>query len=56
MDKMLTGLLREKGFKVTPQRLAIYKVLANTKAHPSAEMIFSELQPYLSYHESGNGI
>lgn len=41
----ITALLRNKGFKVTPQRLAIYKVLANTKTHPSAEMIFNELQP-----------
>ena len=41
----VTSLLRDKGFKVTPQRLAIYDVLAKTKAHPSAEMIFNELQP-----------
>jgi Fur family peroxide stress response transcriptional regulator len=46
VDNMITALLREKGFKVTPQRLAIYKVLANTKTHPSAEMIFNELQPH----------
>jgi Fur family peroxide stress response transcriptional regulator len=46
MDNKITGFLREKGFKVTPQRLAIYKVLANTKANPSAEMIFNELQPH----------
>lgn len=46
MEKKITALLREKGFKVTPQRLAIYKVLANTKIHPSAEMIFNELQPH----------
>lgn len=38
-------MLRDNGFKVTPQRLAIYHVLASTKAHPSAEMIFNELQP-----------
>lgn len=41
----ITALLRNKGFKVTPQRLAIYNVLVNTKEHPSAEMIFNELQP-----------
>lgn len=45
MDVCVTTLLRDKGFKVTPQRLAIYNVLAATKAHPSAEMIFNELQP-----------
>ena len=41
----VTALLRDRGFKVTPQRLAIYDVLSKTKAHPSAEMIFNELQP-----------
>lgn len=45
MEVCVTTLLRDKGFKVTPQRLAIYNVLAATKAHPSAEMIFNELQP-----------
>ncbi|MDU2063224.1 MAG: Fur family transcriptional regulator [Sporomusaceae bacterium] len=45
MEICVTSMLRDKGFKVTPQRLAIYNVLANTKAHPSAEMIFAELQP-----------
>lgn len=46
MNFSVAALLREKGFKVTPQRLAIYQVLSNTKAHPSAEMIFNELQPH----------
>jgi Fur family peroxide stress response transcriptional regulator len=45
MEQSVTTMLRDKGFKVTPQRLAIYSVLAATKAHPSAEMIFTELQP-----------
>lgn len=44
--KKVTALLRKKGFKVTPQRLAIYNALCNTKAHPNAEMIFNKLQPY----------
>lgn len=44
--KKVTALLRKKGFKVTPQRLAIYNVLCNTKAHPNAEMIYNKLQPY----------
>ena len=41
----VTTLLREKGFKVTPQRLAVYDVLCHTKAHPTADMIYGELQP-----------
>jgi len=45
-EQCITAMLRDKGFKVTPQRLAIYNVLAGTKAHPSAEMIFNQLQPY----------
>lgn len=45
MKVCVTSLLRDKGFKVTPQRLAIYNVLEETKAHPSAEMIFNQLQP-----------
>ena len=45
MEKNITSLLRDQGFKVTPQRLAIYQALASTKSHPSAEMIFNELQP-----------
>jgi Fur family peroxide stress response transcriptional regulator len=45
MEKCITSLLRDQGFKVTPQRLAIYQALVATKSHPSAEMIFNELQP-----------
>ena len=45
MEVQLTQVLREKGYKVTPQRLAVYDVLAHTKVHPSAEMIFNRLQP-----------
>ena len=44
-DQIITGILREKGLKVTPQRLAVYNVLYNTTEHPSAEMIFQKLQP-----------
>ncbi len=45
-SKKVTELLRARGFKVTPQRLAIYNTLCNTKSHPNAEMIFKKLQPY----------
>ncbi len=44
-SKNVTTMLRDKGFKVTPQRLAIYDALCNTTEHPSAEMIFTGLQP-----------
>lgn len=37
--------LKEKDYKVTPQRLAVYDVLKNTKEHPTVEMIYNKLQP-----------
>lgn len=41
----VTALLRERGFKVTPQRLAVYDALSRTTAHPNAEMLYRKLQP-----------
>ena len=46
MNCSVTDILRSKGFKVTPQRLAIYEALQHAKTHPSAEMIFNQLQPH----------
>jgi Fur family transcriptional regulator, peroxide stress response regulator len=46
MERSITETLRENGFKVTPQRLAVYEVLSNTKEHPNAEMIFNKLQDH----------
>lgn len=41
----VTNILREKGFKATPQRLAVYDALSSTKSHPNAEMLYNMLQP-----------
>ena len=41
----VTRILRENGFKVTPQRLAVYEALASTYSHPNAEMLYQMLQP-----------
>jgi len=41
----ITFLLRKYGYKVTPQRVAIYEMLASTRVHPSAEMLFQTLLP-----------
>ncbi len=41
----LSDALKEKKLKVTPQRLAIYKLLKNTKSHPTAEIIYRSLEP-----------
>ncbi len=36
-------VLKEKGLKVTPQRIAIYTILKNSYNHPTAEDIYKEL-------------
>ncbi|MCH8028712.1 MAG: transcriptional repressor [Candidatus Dadabacteria bacterium] len=40
------GLCKETGMKVTPQRVAIYRELAATDEHPSAEAIFNKIKTY----------
>ncbi|AQQ09726.1 Peroxide-responsive repressor PerR [Sedimentisphaera cyanobacteriorum] len=37
-------LCRKNGLRVTPQRVAVYKVLAETNSHPSAEMVHREVR------------
>jgi len=41
----IVKILKDKGYKVTPQRIAVYEILSNTKEHPSADIIYSKLQP-----------
>ena len=43
--KEIAQILREKGLKVTPQRIAVYNMLCNTKEHPDAETIYKTLEP-----------
>ena len=38
------GRCREAGLKITPQRMAVYKVLIESKQHPSAEMVFRKVR------------
>ena len=43
---------RSHGLKVTPQRVAIYEAIADSKAHPSAEVVFQDVRdryPNISY-------
>ena len=41
----VTDILRQNRKKVTPQRLAVYSVLASSKEHPTAEALYKELRP-----------
>ncbi len=38
-------VLRTKKIKVTPQRMAVYSVLRDTRSHPNVEMIYKKLKP-----------
>jgi Fur family peroxide stress response transcriptional regulator len=35
---------RELGLKITPQRMAVYKVMVESDEHPSAEMVFRKVK------------
>ena len=37
----LTVLFRERGFKVTPQRQCIFRILHGSEVHPSAESVYA---------------
>lgn len=43
-QKELIERLRRSGFKVTPQRLAIFEYILSRKDHPSAERVLVEIQ------------
>lgn len=43
-SRCFTGLCRENGLKVTPQRIAIYQELLKTNEHPSAETLYEKVR------------
>ena len=43
LQQMITAL-REVGHRVTPQRLAVLKILAESKNHPSVETIYHQIK------------
>jgi Fur family peroxide stress response transcriptional regulator len=42
--KTIIQKLRDNGHKITPQRLAIVKILARSKGHPSVEDIYDQIK------------
>jgi Fur family peroxide stress response transcriptional regulator len=40
----LRARCREAGLKITPQRMAVYQVLIESKQHPSAEVVFRKVR------------
>ncbi|MBT0159253.1 transcriptional repressor [Candidatus Bathyarchaeota archaeon A05DMB-2] len=43
-EQQLITRLRSKGYKVTPQRIAICQLILSSKDHPSAEQIYQEVK------------
>lgn len=41
----IAEMLRTNGYKVTPQRLAVYEAINHNTTHPNAESIYKQLQP-----------
>ena len=40
----LTSLLKEKEYRLTPQRLAVLRILAESNGHPSVEQIYEQVK------------
>ena len=51
----IAQILRSQGFKVTPQRIAIYDALRGHHDHPTAEMLY-HVAPRTSKHELGYSV
>ncbi len=47
MDRLnhLVNRLRESGFRMTPQRMAILRILLENTTHPTAEEVFAQVKP-----------
>ena len=43
--KELVAKLGERGHRLTPQRLAVLKILAASEGHPSVEEIYEQIKP-----------
>ncbi len=41
----MVDALRENQYRITPQRLAILKILSESKGHPSVESIYAQVKP-----------
>jgi Fur family peroxide stress response transcriptional regulator len=43
-DASAIEALRSKGYKATPQRIAICRIALNSRAHPSAQEVYAEVK------------
>ena len=42
--KLLVDTLKQSGVRITPQRLAIYKLLVESEEHPTASVIYEQIR------------
>ncbi len=42
--EQMIRMLREKGGRITPQRLAMLRILAKSEGHPNAEQIYEQMK------------
>jgi len=42
--QQIIAMLRKRGYKVTPQRLAVCKIILSSKEHPTAEQIYRKVK------------
>ena len=43
-DNAAIEALRSRGYKATPQRIAICRIALNSRAHPSAQQVYAEVK------------
>jgi Fur family peroxide stress response transcriptional regulator len=43
-DASAIEALRSKGYKATPQRITICRIMLNSRAHPSAQQVYDEVK------------
>ena len=43
-DAATIEALRSKGYKATPQRIAVCRIALNSRAHPSAQQVYDEVK------------
>ena len=47
--EQIVSSLRDEGFRITPQRIAIVDYILNTEAHPSADQIHKIVQKNIQW-------
>lgn len=55
-SEYIRELLKQKGLKITPQRVAIYEAVLKLRNHPTAEKITEHIKKKVSQYFCRNGV